>query len=125
MARDETQLLIDNPNATSMATASAAEKVQESAAYQYAGTELDLFLKAKNWKRYWADQVKQYLHGDVLEVGAGAGANIELFSQVELRSWTALEPDPVLAGKIHPALQEKLRRSAGLRPGALVTFNGD
>ena len=34
----------------------------------YVGTELELFGRAVNWKQYWADQVRPYVRGEVLEV---------------------------------------------------------
>ncbi|MCA1961462.1 MAG: class I SAM-dependent methyltransferase [Desulfomonile sp.] len=38
-----------------------------------------------------------YVHGDVLEVGAGIGSNTPFFYHSGLRSWTCLEPDTALA----------------------------
>jgi len=65
----------------------------------YIGTELELFSGAKNWKAYWSALVRGYVHGRVLEVGAGLGANIPLLVEQAL-SWTALEPDAELARQI-------------------------
>lgn len=67
----------------------------------YSGSELDLFAKAFNWKRYWSSIVVPYLHGDVLDVGAGLGATIATLAprQPEAR-WTALEPDPSLVARL-------------------------
>jgi SAM-dependent methyltransferase len=68
--------------------------------FEYVGSELELFEKATNWKRYWSERVGALIHGDVLEVGAGIGANTKLFTKGSYRSWTCLEPDPALARQI-------------------------
>ncbi len=67
---------------------------------KYAGTELDVFAHAQNWKHYWASQVNRFLRGDVLEVGAGTGVNTGLLWNAQVRSLTCLEPDPDLAACI-------------------------
>lgn len=67
-----------------------------SAPYQYAGSELELFRLARNWKAYWSSHVRPHLRGDVLEVGAGLGANTELLSDTPFTTWIALEPDAEL-----------------------------
>ena len=66
----------------------------------YVGTELDIFAHARNWKRYWASHIRAYLRGDVLEVGAGIGANTGVIHNGNARSWTCLEPDPQLAARL-------------------------
>ena len=46
----------------------------------YIGNELELFKNATNWKKYFCSKIAEFIHGDVLEVGAGitfcAPANI-------------------------------------------------
>ena len=70
----------------------------------YIGGELKLFARAARWKNYWISQLRPFIHGAVLEVGAGIGANtLRLRSGSEQR-WVCLEPDPQLAG----ALREQL-----------------
>jgi SAM-dependent methyltransferase len=59
----------------------------------YVGNELELFEQATNWKRYFASRLKPYLNGDVLEVGAGFGANVPYLFRSDLKSWVSLEPD--------------------------------
>lgn len=68
----------------------------------YQGTELELFQKAVHWKQYLKEEIGPYLTGDVLELGAGIGANTKLFlySNPKITSWTCVEPDPKLANKI-------------------------
>jgi len=68
--------------------------------YQYEGAELDLFEKAANWKTYWSGRIARYVRGDVLEVGAGIGANTALMDGRQFISWTCLEPDAALAARI-------------------------
>ena len=43
--------------------------------FRYVGSELELFEKARNWKAYWRAQIAGFVRGEVLEVGAGIGAN--------------------------------------------------
>jgi SAM-dependent methyltransferase len=68
--------------------------------FEYVGTELGLFEKAVNWKRYWSAQIARFVHGDVLEVGAGIGANTRVLAGLPHRTYTSLEPDRALAGQI-------------------------
>jgi ubiquinone/menaquinone biosynthesis C-methylase UbiE len=70
----------------------------------YVGQELDIFAHAMNWKRYWSRSISQFLSGDVLEVGAGIGANTPLLSPASVRSWVCLEPDEKLARRAAAAL---------------------
>lgn len=67
---------------------------------KYVGTELDVFAHARNWKAYWSSMLRPYVHSDVLEVGAGLGANVPLFLSPSVKSLLCLEPDPVLAARI-------------------------
>jgi SAM-dependent methyltransferase len=59
----------------------------------YVGNELELFEAARNWKRYFASRLRPFVHGDVLEVGAGLGVNTRYLCTSTVSSWTALEPD--------------------------------
>ncbi len=61
--------------------------------YKYQGKELEGFEQAVNWKAYWFDKIRNYTRGDVLEVGAGIGANISLLNQTNRKKMTFLEPD--------------------------------
>ena len=69
----------------------------------YEGTELDLFAKAVNWKRYLRRCLAPHLRGTVLEVGAGNGSNSLSLraSSAAVTGWVCLEPDPRLADEIH------------------------
>src|SRR6266446_6819483 len=46
--------------------------------HTYRGGELELFARALHWKSYWISVLREYIHGSVLEVGAGIGANTSL-----------------------------------------------
>ena len=62
----------------------------------YKGKELDLFAEVLIWKRYWKSAIQEFLGDHILEVGAGLGASIELFSDNSFSKWLGLEPDPDL-----------------------------
>lgn len=72
--------------------------------FKYVGEELDLFGKVTNWKSYWASQVRPYLRGDVLEVGAGKGANTEFLQPSGVGRTVCVEPDPELAAQLEKKL---------------------
>jgi len=73
--------------------------------YTYNGDELQLFSKAKNWKRYIQRFIKPYLYGNVLEVGAGIGSTTKILCDGSQDKWSCLEPDrqlySVLLNKIY------------------------
>lgn len=71
----------------------------------YCGTELELFAGAVNWKAYWARHVRGVIQGDVLEVGAGIGANTKLLCGERVRRWVCVEPDARLAAQIPATMQ--------------------
>ncbi|MCA1563721.1 MAG: class I SAM-dependent methyltransferase [Acidobacteria bacterium] len=67
---------------------------------QYAGTELDVFSHAANWKAYLRMLTAPYLRGRVLEVGAGIGSTTRAFRSGSQESWTAIEPDERLVSEL-------------------------
>jgi len=75
--------------------------------FSYVGHELDLFQHAVNWKTYYAKRLRPYIVGDVLEVGAGLGGTSRFLCEDRLRSWTCLEPDGSLAGRIEDTLTSR------------------
>jgi SAM-dependent methyltransferase len=94
--------------------------------FEYVGQELNIFLEARNWKRYWASLLRPYLAGDVLEVGAGLGANIGYLNNPAVRSLHCLEPDEALAAQLRLAAsgQPNITVSAGTVAGlALESFD--
>lgn len=93
--------------------------------FKYVGSELDLFAEVWNWKSYWSQQIRPFLTGDVLEVGAGIGSNTELLlDSGGAGRWVCLEPDPQLVAR----LEQKLRSTKSHRTyeavcGTLQTLN--
>ena len=65
----------------------------------YAGSELEIFAHASNWKAYYKQIIRPYIGRDVLEVGAGLGATTAALCDGE-GQWVCLEPDAQLAGRI-------------------------
>jgi SAM-dependent methyltransferase len=63
----------------------------------YPGSELELFARASNWKKYFAQHLRPHLIGDVLEVGAGLGGTTPFLNDGRQRRWVCLEPDRTLA----------------------------
>ncbi len=66
----------------------------------YVGSELDLFAKATRWKHYFRSTFSEFLHGDVLEVGAGLGGTTEILCDGSQSSWLCLEPDKEMTESI-------------------------
>lgn len=79
-------------------------------ARHYLGQELDLFVLAHAWRRYWASRLRGSLGRRVLEVGAGIGSSTLELWHGGFERWLAVEPDPDLADKLE-------RRLAPLGPG--------
>ncbi len=72
--------------------------------FAYPGTELDLFRHANNWKRYFLAQIRPFVRGQVLEVGAGLGANTQRAHSLG-EQWVCLEPDPGMAEGLRRMLE--------------------
>lgn len=77
--------------------------------FAYAGSELEIFEKAVHWKRYFARHMAPYIRGEVLEAGAGIGANMKMFCSLAFRRWTCLEPDAALVSQLTAALPDARR----------------
>src|SRR5687767_13864900 len=73
----------------------------------YVGTELEIFARAQRWKRHWSSFVRPHLHGDVLEVGSGRGANISILQNERIRRWVCLEPDAALCEMLARTFSER------------------
>jgi 2-polyprenyl-3-methyl-5-hydroxy-6-metoxy-1,4-benzoquinol methylase len=80
--------------------------------FAYAGSELEIFEHAVRWKRYFARLMAPYIRGHVLEAGAGIGANLRVFSQLEFQRWTCLEPDRNLLERLAASLPDRSRYEA-------------
>jgi ubiquinone/menaquinone biosynthesis C-methylase UbiE len=66
----------------------------------YIGSELELFAKARNWKRYWGSIVQPHLGDHILDVGAGIGETAKILATDNHSKWVCLEPDPRMAEQI-------------------------
>jgi SAM-dependent methyltransferase len=73
----------------------------------YIGNELHLFQHASNWKRYYAKNLKPFIKGDVLEVGAGIGSTTNYLYDGSQRSWLCLEPDSGLFKELETKIENK------------------
>ena len=82
--------------------------MNQSAEYSYVGSELDLFMSATNWKKYWAAKLRPFVRGDVLDVGAGLGATFDYLNEGS-KSWTCLEPDAGLCAQLEQRLATHAR----------------
>jgi SAM-dependent methyltransferase len=92
--------------------------------HTYRGTELDVFACAENWKHYYRAHIAEYLHGDVLEVGAGIGGTTRLLCRPSARSWLCLEPDPRLVGQLRASLaREPLPLEPEVQVGSLADLD--
>jgi SAM-dependent methyltransferase len=80
-------------------------------AMHYVGQELDLFAAATNWKSYVCNQLRPYIAGRVLEVGAGKGSFTIALQSLNHSEWWCLEPDAELKQEI-----ERKRTEGQLRP---------
>lgn len=89
----------------------------------YIGGELQLFARAGRWKQYWISQLRPFIHGAVLEVGAGIGANTLRLRNGSEQRWVCLEPDPQLAATLREQLVgTPLEGSTEVFPGTLETL---
>jgi SAM-dependent methyltransferase len=75
--------------------------------FAYPGGELELFAQARNWKDYWSSLVRPYLHGDVLEAGAGIGTNTRILRSNRQQRWVCLEPDRQLLEQLKSGLERE------------------
>ncbi len=101
------------PNA---ASGSPPEQAPHDARH-YLGQELDLFVRAETWRRYWASRVAGSIGQRVLEVGAGIGSSTLALWHPGIARWLAVEPDPALADRLQTRL-------AALGPGAPEVHRG-
>jgi SAM-dependent methyltransferase len=95
----------------------------EPAQYSYVGSELELFIKATNWKKYWSSRVRPFVRGNVLDVGAGLGATFDYLGESS-EGWTCLEPDPALCDQLSARLTNH-PRPPHVRCGTLETLSAD
>ncbi|MDH3700777.1 MAG: class I SAM-dependent methyltransferase [Alphaproteobacteria bacterium] len=81
----------------------------------YSESELPVFAGARNWKRYFANRLRRYIAGNVLEVGAGIGATTAALCSGDEEAWLCLEPEPrrcaEIEGKIDSGLLPSICRA--------------
>jgi len=78
--------------------------------FTYVGSELELFAAARNWKSYWSRQIRPFITGDVIEVGAGIGSNTPFLDPGGNERWVCLEPDPLLVAQLTENLKQTTAR---------------
>ena len=86
----------------------------------YVGSELELFARARNWKRYWGSIVRPYLGDRVLDVGAGIGETAKTLASPHHKRWLCLEPDLRMAEQIaHRISSRDLPQNCEVRAGTI------
>jgi ubiquinone/menaquinone biosynthesis C-methylase UbiE len=90
--------------------------------FEYIGSELNFFSRARNWKNYWISVLRPYISGDVLEVGAGLGANTAELKNSEVCSVHCLEPDETLATQLRDAMRGQPGITVGI--GTISSLSG-
>lgn len=78
-----------------------------SESFKYPGEELVLFQQATHWKKYFSLQIKPYIKGNVLEVGAGIGSTTLLLNDGSADQWLMLEPDKQLSAQLKSKIETK------------------
>ena len=78
-----------------------------SESFKYPGEELVLFQQATHWKKYFSRQIKPYIKGNVLEVGAGIGSTTLLLNDGSADQWLMLEPDAQLSAQLKSKIETK------------------
>ena len=88
--------------------------------FKYIGKELEISELAVNWKKYFSQQFRGYIKGNVLEAGAGIGGTTGMLyaNGNQISTWTCLEPDEALIGFIDTKIKE------GSLPKNCTTKNG-
>jgi hypothetical protein len=86
--------------------------------YSYVGSELEIFARATNWKRYFGSLMAPFLGERVLEVGAGMGATTRVLCNERSKQWLCLEPDAQLVAAVDQEIQD------GLLPACCSTRQG-
>jgi SAM-dependent methyltransferase len=85
----------------------------------YIGCELDLFSRATNWKWYVKRRIREYLIGDVLEIGAGIGSTTAAMHDGIAHRWVCLEPDLSNATRLKRLVVERSGYKAEVIAGSL------
>jgi SAM-dependent methyltransferase len=89
--------------------------------FTYVGTELELFAKATNWKNYFAKELRPYITGRIIEVGAGLGSTTKYLCDQSYARWLCLDPDASHVAHIKELIAaQKLPRCCEVRCGVLA-----
>ncbi len=91
-----------------------------STAFDYSGTELEIFAHAYHWKRYWRSQIQSHIGEHVLDVGAGIGATARNLNHKTYQRWLSLEPDAAMCDYI----KQQCAGEPGSFPNVLHTHCG-
>ncbi|MDX2054170.1 MAG: class I SAM-dependent methyltransferase [Polyangiaceae bacterium] len=78
---------------------------------KYAGSELELFAQAHNWKAYFRKILAPHIRGKILEVGAGIGGTTRVLRGLTQGPWTCLEPDKELVEQLRVTIATELLRA--------------
>ena len=91
---------------------------------EYLGGELHYFRVARNWKRYLRTQLSRYIHGDVLEVGAGIGGMTRHLNNGYAKNWACMEPDADLLEQLTNSIESgSLPKNCTPLTGTLSTLD--
>jgi hypothetical protein len=92
--------------------------------YRYPGEELHLFEEVKIWKAYFSKKLHPYIHGNILEVGAGIGETTSYLLNDRVKSCVCLEPDITLFRVLQKKHQNgELPDSCLVKHGSLVDIS--
>jgi cyclopropane fatty-acyl-phospholipid synthase-like methyltransferase len=95
-----------------------------SESFKYPGDELVLFQHATNWKKYFSRQIKRYIKGNVLEVGAGIGSTTLLLNDGSANQWLMLEPDENMSASLKKKIETKeFPANCGLETGTICQLS--
>lgn len=75
--------------------------------FKYPGDELPLFHHAIQWKKYFSQQIRPYIKGNVLEAGAGLGSTTPFMNNGSATRWILLEPDPAMSSILQQKIETK------------------
>lgn len=96
----------------------------ETANFQYPGDELVLFQHARNWKKYFSEQLQPFIKGRVLEAGAGIGSTTILLHHKAIEDWLLLEPDADMSRQLLLKIREgQLPSSCRIQTGTIDDVN--
>jgi hypothetical protein len=93
--------------------------------FTYQGQELELFQSATNWKKYFSGVIRPFIHGKVVEAGAGIGSNITFLDNGSAEKWLLLEPDKQLSSVLnHLKSEGKLPPNCDIQTGTIGDLTG-